>query len=149
MAEPPAALPARPLRIVLDTNVLVSGMLSPFRPPARVLDLLLARELVLLMDDRIAAEYREVVARARFGLDPDESGRVLATLEALAEQVAARPLPVQLADADDLPFLEVAAAGAADALVTGNVRHLQALAGRHPVPVLTPRELLEYLAENA
>ncbi len=146
MADPPPSSSPGPLRIVLDTNVLVSGMLSPFRPPARVLDLLLAGELALLVDDRITAEHHEVVARPRFGFDPGDAARVVSTLEMLAEHVAARPLALRLADADDLPFLEVAAAGAADALVTGNLRHFQPLAGRHTVPLLTPRELLERLA---
>ncbi len=138
----------RPGRIVLDTNVLVSGMLSPFRSPARVLDLLLAGELLLLVDDRIVTEYREVVARPKLALDPTDADRVLGTLEALAEYVVGRPLAVRLPDADDLPFPEVAAAGLADALVTGNTRHFEPLAGAHTVPLLTPSALLNRLARG-
>jgi predicted nucleic acid-binding protein len=44
-----------PPGVVLDTNILVSPLLSPHRPPGRVLDLALARELRLAMDDRILA----------------------------------------------------------------------------------------------
>ena len=53
---------------VLDTNVLVSGLLSPFGPPGRLVDALLARRLRLAFDDRIELEYREVLARSRFGI---------------------------------------------------------------------------------
>ena len=145
-ALPPAA--PRPLRIVLDTNVLVSGLLSPFRPAARILDLVLAGDVVLLLDDRLGAEYREVCARPKFAFDPDDVARVLSALEALAEHVAPPPLALTLPDADDLPFLEVAAAALADALVTGNARHYRPVAGEHAVSVLAPAELLGRLAER-
>ena len=58
----------------------------------------------------------------------------------------ARPLPVELPDPDDLPFLEVAAAAGADALVTGKLRHYRAVRGRHDVRGLSPRDLLDRLA---
>ena len=50
---------------VVDTNVLVSGFLSPFGPPGRLLDMLQARGLRLATDDRIEAEYRDVLARSK------------------------------------------------------------------------------------
>ena len=53
---------------VLDTNVLVSGLLSPFGPPGRLVDALLARHLRIASDDRIEAEYREVLARPKLGI---------------------------------------------------------------------------------
>ena len=121
-------------------------MLSPFRAPARVLDLILAGDLVLLLDDRILAEYREVAARPKFGFDRADVDRLLATLDALAEHVAAPPLAVRLPDPADLPFLEVSAAGAADALVTGNARHFEALTVSHALPVMVPGELMDRLA---
>jgi hypothetical protein len=45
-----------------------------------------------------------------------------------------------------LPFLEVAVAAGADALVTGNARNYHPVKGRHDVRVLPPRELLDLLA---
>ena len=50
-------------RIVLDTNVLVSAFLNPNGTPAQLLTLVLAGELKLLFDERIMAEYAEVLAR--------------------------------------------------------------------------------------
>ncbi len=140
MPEAPA-----PRRVVLDTNVLISALLSPHRPPAQLLDLVLAGELTALLDDRIAAEYRAVAHRPRFGFAAADVDRVLDAVEALAEHVAAAPLDVVLPDPDDLPFLEVAAAGRADALVTGNARHFVPTRGRHPIRVYAPRELLHAL----
>ena len=54
---------------VFDTNVLVSGLLSPAAPPGRLLDVLLARRLRLAVDDRVELEYREVLARPRLGIE--------------------------------------------------------------------------------
>jgi putative PIN family toxin of toxin-antitoxin system len=130
---------------VLDTNVLVSAMLSPHRAAAQVLDLVTDGVVTALLDDRIAAEYREAMRRPRFGFDAVEVERVLDTVEALAERVTARPLTVTLPDADGLPFLEVAVAGHADMLVTGNARHFVPTRGVHAVSIRSPRDLLDTL----
>jgi uncharacterized protein len=111
------------LRIVLDTNVLVSGLLTPHGPPGRMVDLLLAGEVTLIYDDRILSEDREVLERPRFDFDPGAVEDVLELFATEGEAVTAPPLAVELPDPDDLPFVEVAAAGRADALVTGNLRH--------------------------
>ncbi len=57
-------------------------------------------------DDRILAEYRQVLARERFGFDPGDVAGLLRYLEAEEEHVTARPATVTLPDPDDLPFLE-------------------------------------------
>jgi putative PIN family toxin of toxin-antitoxin system len=111
------------VRIVLDTNVLVSGLLNPHGPPGRIVDLFLEGTLTLLVDDRIADEYREVLRRPRFELEVTEVAAVLALIDMAGERVAAAPTSIALPDPDDRPFLEVARAGRADALVTGNPRH--------------------------
>ena len=134
------------MRVVVDTNVLVSALLSPHAPPAQVLRLVLQGDLVLLHDERIISEYRQVLSRSMFDFDPEDVGAVLEGIESNGEAVFARPLPVELPDPDDLPFLEVAAAGSADALVTGNLRHYRAVRGRHDIQVLSPRDLLDHLA---
>ncbi|MFZ4387243.1 MAG: PIN domain-containing protein, partial [Chthoniobacterales bacterium] len=66
---------------VLDTNVIVSGLLSAEAPPGRILDALLDRRLKLAYDDRIEAEYRDVLARPKFRIDRIRLGAFLAVLE--------------------------------------------------------------------
>ena len=117
------------MRIVPDTNVLVSALLSPHGPSARILDRSLTGEMTLLVDDRILGAYRCVLPRAKFGFNAPDVRILLTTLEALAEGVSALPVSLELPDSDDLPFLEVAHAGKADALVTGNTRHFRPLRG--------------------
>jgi putative PIN family toxin of toxin-antitoxin system len=134
------------MRVVPDTNILVSALLSPDGPPAQVLRLVLQGDLLPLHDDRVLAEYRAVLSRPRFAFS---AGDVAAMLEGIAvggELVFAKPLLVELPDPDDLPFLEVAVAGRADALVTGNPRHYQPKRGKHPAEIISPREAVERLA---
>ena len=129
--------------IVLDTNVLVSALLSPFGTPARLLDLLLAGEMRLAYDDRILSEYQQVLARPRFGFDPYAIADLLTYLTTEGLPVTTRPWPIPLPDPDDLPFLEVAQA--ADAvLITGNRRHFPANACGD-VQVVTPTEFLTHV----
>jgi putative PIN family toxin of toxin-antitoxin system len=134
------------VRIVLDTNVLVSGVLNPHGSPGRCLDLILDGDLTPLFDDRILAEYRDVLLRPRFGLDPRDVDALVDYLIAEGQALGAPPLDLTLPDPDDLPFLEVAIAGNADALVTGNLRHFPKEAVSERVEILAPSQLLERLA---
>jgi predicted nucleic acid-binding protein len=63
-------------------------------------------------------------------------------VRALAELVVAPPLDLELPDEDDQPFVEVAHAAGAAALVTGNPRHFEPVRGRTAVRVVGPREAL-------
>jgi putative PIN family toxin of toxin-antitoxin system len=126
--------------VVLDTNILVSALLSPFGPPARVLDMVLRGDLRAVTDDRLMAEYREVLARPKFGFAPEDVATVLAYLETDGERVTARPLPHELPDPDDLPFLEVAMEAEA-VLITGNTAHYPETA-RGGIRVVAPGEFV-------
>src|SRR4051812_9930876 len=134
------------MRIVLDTNVVVSGLLSDHGAPAQVLDLCLAGDLVLVVDGRILREYQEVLARPELKLAPRDVREFLALME-YAEQVVGIPLPLEFPDPTDLPFIEVAVAAAVDAVVTGNVKHFRAREGRLDIDILTPRKLLDRLSK--
>ncbi len=133
------------MRIVLDTNVLVSGLLNPHGPPGRIVDLLLAGSVQLLFDDRILAEYREVLLRPRFGFAPEEVTALLDLLVAEGEPVLAEALGLELSDPGDVPFLEVAVTGKAEALITGNFRHFEEAAASLGVGVCAPADFVARL----
>ena len=135
------------MRIVLDINVIVSGLLTAFGPPAQIIDLASSGDIALVVDDRIVAEYDDVLRRPKFGFDVVEIGDFLRLAED-AEHTIGAPLPFALADPDDEPFLEVAIAGGVDALVTGNEKHFRVPGGRLAVPILSPRRLLELIARR-
>jgi len=134
------------VRIVLDTNVLVSGMLNPSGAPGRLLDLILVGHHQVLYDDRILAEYEEVLSRPQLAIAADQIQAVLDYMRLSGERVTAIPQPERrLPDADDLPFLEVATSGSAEALVTGNAKHFPA-GKRGGVKVMSPDAFLKFAA---
>lgn len=137
-------------RLVLDTNVLVSGNLSRLGPPGRIVDLLNDGALVPLYDSRILAEYETVLCRPRFRFTEAVVAAVMENIRLSGIATTARRLPgVMLPDSTDLPFLEVAAAGAADYLVTGNTSHYIPTHGSHSVAVVSPRQYVDRLDQES
>ncbi len=128
-------------RVALDTNVLVSALLNSFGAPGRVLDLVLAGDLTVAYDDRVLAEWRQVLHREKFGFSAGDVEVLLGFVEGEGISVNASPLAINLPDQDDLPFLEVARAAEAT-LITGNTRHYPPEA-RRGVAVLDPASLLD------
>jgi len=134
------------MKVVLDTNVVVSGYLNPHGTPGDILARVASDELILCYDARVFAEYEEVLHRPEFDL-PEESIRsFLDQLKQNGEMVAGTLLAKQLPDPDDAPFLEVALAAPA-LLVTGNIKHYPVQC-REGVPVLTPAEFLRLRRET-
>lgn len=132
------------MRVVLDTNVLVSGLLSESGPPGRIVTLIPKKLFVPCFDARILQEYREVLLRRHLGISPGSVKRLLTDLEEEGETVVSHPLPDRLPDAADEPSLEVAVAAAANVLVTGNLRHFPP-GLRRGVAVVSSRAFLDRL----
>lgn len=132
-------------RAVFDTNVIVSGFLSPAGPPGRIVEWLRSGAVQAVLDDRIAAEYAEVLARPVFQLPAVEVDIVLAAIRARAfwAEAAAGQSAGSLPDPDDAPFLECAGTAGVP-LVTGNLRHFPK-SGAGKVPVLTPAQFVASL----
>ncbi len=123
-------------RAVFDTNVLVAGFLSPAGPPGRIVEWLRVGSVVAVLDDRIFAEYAEVLVRPAFCLPAGEVNIVLDAIRTRATwaEVGAG-YKIMLPDPDDVPFAECAHAAEVP-LVTGNLRHFPRSACRG-IPVLT------------
>ena len=130
------------MRVVIDTNVLVSGLLSPFGPPGVIVGLIAAGRPSLCYDSRILAEYNEVLGRPSFPFAEKNVAVLMAQIRTGGELATANPLSVRLPDPDDEPFLEVAASAMVEFLVTGNLKHFPR-ERRQGVRVVSPRELLE------
>jgi len=75
------------IRLVLDTNVLVSGLLSEHGPPGLIVDLVFAGELVVVYDARLLAEYRDVFARPELKINSADAQEILRTIEDTGEMV--------------------------------------------------------------
>ncbi|HYA88955.1 MAG TPA: putative toxin-antitoxin system toxin component, PIN family [Nitrospirota bacterium] len=136
------------MNIVLDTNVLVTGLLTPSGVCGEIVRMVSSGELVLCLDARILAEYNEVLQRPKFKFDEDKVAALLDYIEYHGRTIASNPLVQSLPDIDDDPFLEVALAGRVTCLITGNKLHFP-LKLRKGVKVLSPREFLDfYKREN-
>jgi uncharacterized protein len=135
------------MRIVLDTNVLVAGLLSPFGPCAEIVRMVSSDELTLYLDARILSEYDEVLRRPKFGFRIDRVAALLDCIEHSGIIVASSPLSDPLPDPGDHPFLEVAIAGQAACLITGNHAHFPA-ERRQGVKTLSPREFLAFYRQQ-
>lgn len=113
------------MRVVLDTNVLISAMLKPGSVPDRALEALFRTGAVILYDARIRDEYRDVAIRPKFRAIPRERleamlARLLAAGELLTDVA---PWSGAMTDDCDRIFVEVALAGRAHTIVTGNLKH--------------------------
>jgi len=128
--------------IVLDTNVIVSGILRPYSKAASILRLVATGAITLAYDLRIFSEYRDVLNRPKFTFAKEDIDAFIDQVEKEGVLVSVMPLKFRLPDPEDESFLEVALAGKAIAIVTGNKRHFpkKECEGTR---ILSPAEFLE------
>jgi putative PIN family toxin of toxin-antitoxin system len=131
----------RKLRVVLDTNVVVSAHLNAEGYERHVLDLVLAGKLQIAVSAAILEEYEGVLRRPKFGIAPRQVGRSLRLLRKAARTVSPRHRLEVTRDPDDNGFLECAEASKANYLVTGNKRHFPKQ--WRQTQVVNARELIE------
>jgi putative PIN family toxin of toxin-antitoxin system len=131
---------------VIDTNVVVSGLLNPHGPSARVLDAVLDGRVKLVYDARILAEYRDLLHRPRLKLKPE---KISAFLTGLQSQMMVTPGPLAVAgpDADDIVFVETALATTGRTIVTGNLADYPPEV-LHGARVLTPAQAAAEIAQD-
>jgi uncharacterized protein len=130
------------VRVVLDTNVIVSRHISPRGAPARIYGYWQQRRFDVLVTTDILNEYADVFSRPsiqrRTGIPVGEVGIVIAEISHLAVAVIPERMAVGVsADPDDDMFLECALAGSADYIVTGD-QHLLVLKTFHDIPIVSP-----------
>ena len=109
------------MKIVVDTNVLVAGLINPYGPPGEIVRMTSSGILQLCHDPRILSEYEEVLRRPKFGFENEVISSLLEQIRFGGQTVSAEPLKRRLPDIDDEIFLEVAISGHAKHLITGNL----------------------------
>jgi uncharacterized protein len=129
--------------VVLDTNVIISGLMSETGKLGKIIDLALENRFQIAYDDRILGEYEDVLSRPELHIRPARARAVIAHIELTGQQIDAVALPSDgFQDPDDLPFAEVFITANAQALVTGNLRHFSPLVERE-LAVYSPAQFLE------
>lgn len=111
------------MRIVIDTNVLVSSIINPAGPPGLIAGLILDDRLTACYDSRILSEYEDVLNRPKLHLDRTCVCRFLDYIHQYGHPTIAVPYDADLPDASDRPFAETALGASAAYLITGNLRH--------------------------
>jgi len=136
------------MRTVVDTNVLVSGLLKPYGAPGEIVRMVASGVLRVCHDARILAEYREVLRRPKFGFRPSDVEALLDYIRSNGLAVSATPLLRRLSDRDDEMFLEVALAGAVRYLITGNLSDYEGDTTL-PVHVISPTRFIAWYRTHA
>ena len=132
---------------VIDTNVLVSALLSSHSDAAtvQVVEKLFSGEIIPLFSREILSEYHEVLRRKKFHFSEELVSGMLDAIEKYGILVLPEPTGFILPDQKDLPFYEVVMDKRDDNafLVTGNIKHFP----RKPF-IVTAKQLLEILNKN-
>lgn len=135
-----------PLRLVIDTNVLVSAALKPPSLERTVILLALARPARWYITQPIRSEYASVLARPELKIRKGLRSHFLQLIAKHAHAVTPSPLPPITSDPGDNIFLECADASRADYLVTGNLRHFPKFWKK--TKIINSRELLDIVAPH-
>ena len=130
------------IKAVLDTNVLVSALLSPSGAPAKVFDHVLNGTVVMCYDSNIIAEYKQVLSRPKFEFNMRAVEQIIDFIIRSGFSVVPTPLNIDLVHEDDKIFYEVAV-HVKGHLITGNARHYP----KEPI-VVTATEFLQILESH-
>ncbi len=112
------------MKVVIDTNILVSGLINVQGAPGRIVDLIRTGRLRPVVDDRILSEYGDVLfrERLRYWVAIADARNIMSFLSTYAERVTSNIVIKGLPDPGDSAFLEVAIT-AGIPLITGNMQH--------------------------
>jgi putative PIN family toxin of toxin-antitoxin system len=129
------------LKVVLDTNVLVSGLLSPSGPPAVILDQVAQGKLTPCFSKDVFDEYLDVVFRPKLKINREVAQAVLDVIMKKGKFTPDIKMKVELPDPDDVPFVLSAKAAEAEVLITGNLKDFPK-EKCHGVAVMSPTDFL-------
>jgi len=132
------------LRIVLDSNVVISGFLFGGHP-GRLLAIAVDGSVRCFTSMPILDEIRDVLQRPKFGLSPDQVLALIEELHHLCSVVTPRgKVQAIKADPDDNAILECAACVQADLIVSGD-SHLLALGSWRGIPIMSPADAVRQI----
>lgn len=134
------------MRVVLDTNILVSACLKPEGNEAHSLELAASGAITLFASPAIMAEYRGVLLRPKFRAVHAAAERVLETVSRCILIVEPATNLAVASDAEDNRVLECAAHVNAAYLVTGNLRHYPRIYGQ--TAILNARSFLTRISQS-
>jgi putative PIN family toxin of toxin-antitoxin system len=135
------------MRVVLDTNILLSGLISPAGRPALIIDAWLERRFTLVSHEAQLSELRDVSRREKIRalVKPSEVDRMINQIRLLAELPESLPPVERSRDPKDDFLLALCEAGAVDLLVTGDKNDLLALRCHGSSRIVTAADVAQAL----
>ena len=132
------------MRVVLDTNILVSALITKGTPPDQLYRAWLRNELELVTSAAQIDEVTDVLARPRLRryVDSDEAAQMIAAIHQHATVLSEVPVARRSPDPKDDPILAVAVAGDVALVVSGDRGHMLALGDVEGIPIRSAREAL-------
>ncbi|WP_428099658.1 putative toxin-antitoxin system toxin component, PIN family [Candidatus Rariloculus sp.] len=133
------------MRIVLDTNIFVSALITKGTPPDQLYQAWLRNDIDLVTSVTQIEEITDVLARPKLRrfVDPDEAAQMVSAIHLRAIVVDDMPVPKRSPDPKDDVILATAVAGQAALLVTGDKRDILALGTVEGIPICTARDALQ------
>jgi putative PIN family toxin of toxin-antitoxin system len=129
-------------KVVLDTNILVSALLTS-GPPAVIVDLIADGNIIPFFSAPILHEYREVLSRKKFGFDSAHVTRLIDDIVRTGIAVEGRQFEKNKKVNDDDRIFYNAAKEAGGYLITGNIRHFP-----KETFIVTPAQFLAIIGHN-
>lgn len=128
--------------VIIDTNVLVSALLSSRNdsPVKIILNKILNGELIPIYSKEIFEEYRVVLERPKFNFKLEDVNIILQVIKVCGIQITPNPVNIQLNDIKDLPFYEVVMTEKDSFLITGNLKHFPRISR-----IMSPHEFLDFI----
>lgn len=111
------------MRIVIDTNVIVSALMNVNGTPAKLLSSVLNGNITILYDNRVLFEYTEVLSRKEFGFNAETVNDMIDYFKHEGEFINADFQKIKFSDETDKKFYEVYKSGKARYLITGNLKY--------------------------
>jgi putative PIN family toxin of toxin-antitoxin system len=133
------------MRVVLDTNIIVSALLAPAGKPAAIIRIWLDGEFTLLTCAAQVDELRSTLQKPRVSerIKPHKAGRLVNQIKKLAEDIDPLPRVERSPDPTDDFLLALSEAGRVDYLVTGDKSGLLALEQHKGTRVVSARKFAE------
>ena len=130
------------MRVVLDTNILISALITKGTPPDLLYRAWLRNELELVTSVAQIEEIRNVLARPRMRryVDATDAGELVAAIYQRATVLGDVPVTSRSPDPKDDPILAVAVAGDVELVVSGDKNDMLALADVEGIPIRSARE---------
>lgn len=110
---------------VIDTNVLVSSLLTQNKESAtvKVLSLVKEEKIIPMYNEEIFREYSDVLSRKKLGIDATQVKELLDAIQSLGLNCERKPAHCLMPDPDDIVFYEISLSREDAYLVTGNLKH--------------------------